>query len=72
MKSLDEIEQEIYADQYLADTIAILIGYDGFDTVDTLKDLIDETRERLVKLYRHEVTRADVYGKEAASNRTNP
>lgn len=35
---------------YLSDTIAILMGYDGYETVEGLKQLIDETRKRLIKL----------------------
>lgn len=36
--------------EYLVDTIGILVDYDGCRTVDQLKDLIDETRERLSSL----------------------
>ena len=36
--------------EYLVDTIGIMVDYDGCRTVDQLKDLIDETRERLGSL----------------------
>lgn len=46
--------------EFLDDTIAILIGYDGETTVEGLKGLIDETRERLIKLYKRNVTKEDL------------
>ncbi|ETI67865.1 hypothetical protein [Neobacillus vireti] len=52
---MNDIEKE-----YLSDTIAILVGYDGEHEVDGLKALIDETRERLIKLYKREVTKIDL------------
>lgn len=54
----DELER-----LHLADTIAILFDYDGYNTVEGLKSLIDETCVRLQKLYLHEVTRDDVYAR---------
>lgn len=51
----EEIEQ-----LYLNDTIAILYDYDGYQTVEGLKSLIDEARDRLKKLSRHEITRIDL------------
>lgn len=33
--------------EFLEDTRDILVGYDGCHTVESLKELIDETRERL-------------------------
>lgn len=33
--------------KFLEDTCGILVGYDGCGTVDSLKELIDETRERI-------------------------
>jgi hypothetical protein len=35
---------------FLEDTIDILVDYDGCKTVEQLKGLIDEIRERLIKL----------------------
>jgi hypothetical protein len=35
---------------FLSDTIDILVDYDGYETVDGLKGLIDETMERLIEL----------------------
>ena len=32
--------------EFLADTNGILVDYDGCDTVESLKELIDEVRER--------------------------
>jgi hypothetical protein len=52
---MNDIEKE-----YLSDTIAILIGYDGEHEVEGLKALIDETRERLTKLYKRQVTKIDL------------
>jgi len=51
---MNDIEKE-----FLSDTIAILIGYDGEHEVEGLKALIDETRERLTKLYKRQVTKVD-------------
>lgn len=53
-------EQEELEQMYLLDTIAILVDYDGFRNADNLMQLIDETRVRLAKLYRHEVTPGDL------------
>ena len=33
--------------EFLEDTHDILVGYDGCRTVESLKELIDETRERI-------------------------
>lgn len=33
--------------EFLEDTHDILVGYDGCGTVESLKELIDETRERI-------------------------
>jgi flavodoxin len=52
---MNNIEKE-----FLSDTIAILIGYDGEHEVEGLKALIDETRERLTKLYKREVKKEDL------------
>lgn len=54
-------EQEELEKMYLADTLAILVDYDGFRTAEDLRGLIDEIQVRLRKLYRHEVTKADVF-----------
>jgi hypothetical protein len=40
-----------YEKTFISDTIDMLVGYDGYETVDGLKGLIDETRERLIELY---------------------
>jgi hypothetical protein len=53
--SMTELE-----DRFLSDTIAILIGYDGCNTVESLKGLIDEARERLIKLRHGHVTENDI------------
>lgn len=45
---------------YLEDTIGILINYDGEHTVKGLKALIDETRQRLIKISKNEVTQDDL------------
>ncbi|WP_170163381.1 hypothetical protein [Brevibacillus gelatini] len=45
---------------FLEDTRDILIGYDGYNTVEGLKALIDETRERLTKLLNGEIKPDDV------------
>jgi hypothetical protein len=52
---MNNIEKE-----FLSDTIAILVGYDGEHEVEGLKALIDETRERLTKLYKREVKKEDL------------
>jgi hypothetical protein len=52
---MNEIEKT-----YLGDTIGILISYDGEHTVEGLKALIDETRERLIKLSKGEVKKEDL------------
>ncbi|MEC0276883.1 hypothetical protein [Peribacillus frigoritolerans] len=49
---------------FLQDTIDILVNYDGEHQVEGLKALIDETRERLIKLSRNEVTKEDALGIE--------
>lgn len=46
--------------RYLSDTADILVGYDGYTTVEDLKWLIDETRERIAKVVNHDVTREDL------------
>lgn len=56
----DDLTQEDMEQMYLNDTIAILYDYDGYRTVEGLKALIDEARDRLRKLSRHEVTRKDL------------
>ena len=58
-----------YEKAYLSDTIDILIGYDGETTVEGLKSLIDETRERLIKLHKRQVKREDL---GIATNLNNP
>jgi hypothetical protein len=45
---------------YLQDTIGILAEYDGCDTVASLKALVDETRERLIKLSSGKVELEDI------------
>lgn len=50
-------ERERY---FLQDTIDILVGYDGCHTIESLKALINETRERLIKLERGNITKEDV------------
>ena len=52
---MNDLEKE-----YLSHTIAILVGYDGESEVEGLKALIDETRERLTKLYKREITKVDL------------
>lgn len=46
--------------RYLSDTADILVGYDGYTTVEDLKWLIDETRERITKVLAHDVTNVDL------------
>lgn len=46
--------------EYLSDTISILVNYDGETTIEGLKALIDETRERLTKIYSGEVKKPDL------------
>ena len=36
--------------EYLEDTVSILINYDGESTVNGLKGLIDEARERITEV----------------------
>lgn len=55
----NKTQQEI-EEIFLSDTIAILYDYDGYRTVEGLKGLIDEARDRLKKLSRHEVTLKDL------------
>lgn len=45
---------------FLKDTIGILVNYDGEHTVEGLKALIDETRQRLIKISKGEVTKDDL------------
>lgn len=45
---------------YLSDTIAILIDYDGYKTPEGLKQLIDETRKRLLKLGNDDISDEDL------------
>lgn len=35
------------AQEFLADTYALMIGYDGYDDAESLKDLIDEAMARV-------------------------
>lgn len=46
--------------QYLGDTIGILFDYDGYRTVPQLMGLVDECRERLVKLLQDDITDDDL------------
>lgn len=55
-----DITQQEIEELFLNDTIAILYDYDGYRTVEGLKGLIDEARDRLRKLSRHEVTKRDL------------
>lgn len=41
--------------EYIQDTANILIDYDGCLTVESLKELIDETRERLSLFLNHKI-----------------
>ncbi|MFF2531600.1 hypothetical protein ACFVS2_22075 [Brevibacillus sp. NPDC058079] len=52
-------QQELEA-IFLQDTIDILYGYDGCNSIDSLKDLIDETRVRLIKLKKGQVNKVDL------------
>ena len=45
---------------YLADTIALLNRYDGEHQVDDLKAIIDETKERLVKIINGKLVKEDL------------
>jgi hypothetical protein len=47
-------------EEYLSDTIGILVSYDNENTVEGLKKLIDETRERLIKIKTNTVTEKDL------------
>lgn len=49
---------------FLHDTIDILVGYDGEHQVAGLKALIDEARERLIKLASGNVTETDLGSSE--------
>jgi hypothetical protein len=46
-------------EEYLSDTIGILVSYDNENTVEGLQKLIDETRERLIKIKTNTVTEKD-------------
>lgn len=48
------------AKTYLDDTISILADYDGQNTVEGLKALLDETKTRLIKVARGDVSKEDV------------
>jgi hypothetical protein len=52
---MNKIEKE-----YLQTTRDILVGYDGEHTVEGLKKLIDETRERLEKALHGEIKDEDL------------
>lgn len=49
--------------RYLMDTWGILVDYDGARTVESLKSLIDEAKDRLLKVIDGEVTKKE-YRKE--------
>ena len=44
---------------YLQDTVSILEDYDGEKSVDGLKALVDETKDRVIKVLKHEVDEED-------------
>lgn len=49
--------------EFLQDTIDILVSYDGEHESGALKSLVDETRERLIKLANGRVVKKDLgYG----------
>jgi hypothetical protein len=45
---------------FLDDTIGILVSYDNEYTIEGLKRLIDETKERLIKISEGEIKKEDL------------